>query len=100
MKGRIDHFGFDPTHNRLFVSALGNNTEEIIGISAQTVIHTISGVPTPQGVVFRRRRTIYLWEATRELLKAHIRHNRPPTLHPVSSGVTLGLPRICSISAS
>jgi DNA-binding beta-propeller fold protein YncE len=52
VKGRIDHFGFDPTHNRLFVSALGSSTEEIIGISAQTVIHTISGVPTPQGVVY------------------------------------------------
>jgi hypothetical protein len=52
VKGRIDHFGFDSTGNRLFVSALGNNTEEIIGISAQTVIHTISGVPTPQGVVY------------------------------------------------
>ena len=52
VKGRIDHFGFDSTRNRLFVSALGNNTEEIIGISAQTVIHVISGVPTPQGVVY------------------------------------------------
>jgi DNA-binding beta-propeller fold protein YncE len=52
VKGRIDHFGFDPVHNRLFVSALGNNTEEIIGIGAQTVIHTISGVPTPQGVAY------------------------------------------------
>jgi hypothetical protein len=46
VKGRIDHFAFDPTHNRLFVSALGNNTEEIIG-RAQTVVHTISRVPTP-----------------------------------------------------
>lgn len=52
VKGRIDHFGFDPAGSRLFVSALGNNTEEIIGISAQTVIHSISGVPTPQGVVY------------------------------------------------
>ncbi len=52
VKGRIDHFGFDPTHNRLFVSALGNNTVEVIGISAQTVIRTISEVPTPQGVVY------------------------------------------------
>jgi len=52
VKGRIDHFGFDATHNRLFVSALGNNTEEMISISAQTVIHTISGVPTPQGVAY------------------------------------------------
>jgi DNA-binding beta-propeller fold protein YncE len=52
VKGRIDHFAFDPAHNRLFVSALGNNTEEIIGIGAQTVVHTISGVPTPQGVAY------------------------------------------------
>jgi DNA-binding beta-propeller fold protein YncE len=52
VKGRIDHFGFDPTHNRLFVSALGNNTEEIIGLSGQTVIHVLSGVPSPQGVVY------------------------------------------------
>src|SRR5579863_1423391 len=52
VKGRIDHFAFDPMHNRLFLSALGNNTEEIIGIGAQTVVHTISGVPTPQGVAY------------------------------------------------
>jgi DNA-binding beta-propeller fold protein YncE len=52
VKGRIDHFGFDPGHNRLFVSALGSNREEIIGISVQTVVHTISGVPTPQGVAY------------------------------------------------
>jgi DNA-binding beta-propeller fold protein YncE len=52
VKGRIDHFGFDPAHNRLFLSALGNNTEDIIGLGAQTVVHTISGVPTPQGVAY------------------------------------------------
>jgi DNA-binding beta-propeller fold protein YncE len=52
VKGRIDHFAFDPTHNRLFVYALGSNTEEIIGIGAQTVVYTISGVPTPQGVAY------------------------------------------------
>jgi hypothetical protein len=52
VKGRIDHFGFDPAGNRLFVSALGNNTEEIISISAQIVIHSIPGLPTPQGVVY------------------------------------------------
>jgi DNA-binding beta-propeller fold protein YncE len=52
VKGRIDHFGLDPTQNRLFVSALGNNTEEIIGLSAQRVIRSITGVPTPQGVAY------------------------------------------------
>jgi DNA-binding beta-propeller fold protein YncE len=52
VKGRIDHFGFDQAHNRLFLSALGNNTEEIIGLGAQTIVHTISAVPTPQGVAY------------------------------------------------
>jgi DNA-binding beta-propeller fold protein YncE len=52
VKGRIDHFAFDPAHNRLFVSALGNNTEEIVSLSAQTVTHTISGIPAPQGVIY------------------------------------------------
>jgi DNA-binding beta-propeller fold protein YncE len=51
VQGRIDHFGFDP-NNRLFVSALGNSTEEVLDLSAQRVVHTITGVPTPQGVVY------------------------------------------------
>jgi len=50
VQGRIDHFGFDPK-NRLFVSALGNNSEEVINLSAQRVVHCIAEVPTPQGVV-------------------------------------------------
>jgi hypothetical protein len=49
--GRIDHFGFDP-NNRLLVSALGNNTEEVIDLSAQRVVHSITGIPAPQGVVY------------------------------------------------
>jgi hypothetical protein len=39
VRGLIDHFGFDPK-NRLFVSALGNNTEEVIDLSAQRVVHS------------------------------------------------------------
>lgn len=52
VKGRIDHFALDAEHNRLFISALGNNTEEVIGLSTQTVEHVISGVPVPQGVAY------------------------------------------------
>jgi hypothetical protein len=51
VQGRIDHFGFDPK-GRVFVSALGNNTVEVIDTSAQRDVHTIPGVPTPQGVVY------------------------------------------------
>ena len=52
VRGRIDHLAFDSDHNRLFISALGNNTEDVVGIGSQTVLHTISAVPTPQGVAY------------------------------------------------
>src|ERR1700741_2588441 len=52
LRGRIDHLAFDSVHNRLFVSALGNNTEEIVGVGSQTVLRTIFNLPTPQGVVY------------------------------------------------
>jgi DNA-binding beta-propeller fold protein YncE len=49
--GRIDHFSIDPK-GRLFVSALGNNTEEVLDLAAGTRVHSISGVPNPQGVAY------------------------------------------------
>jgi DNA-binding beta-propeller fold protein YncE len=51
VQGRFDHFGFDGK-NQLFVSALGNNTVEVIDISARMPSHTITRIPHPQGVVF------------------------------------------------
>ena len=51
VQGRIDHFGFDPK-GRLFISAFGNNTEEVIDISAGRVAHSIGGIPKPQGVAY------------------------------------------------
>jgi len=50
VKGRFDHFGTSGA--LLFISALGNNSVEIIGISSRTLEHTITGVPSPQGVVY------------------------------------------------
>ena len=50
--GRMDHFAFDSAENRLFLSALGNNTEEVIDLGLQRVVHTITGVPVPQGVAY------------------------------------------------
>src|SRR5258708_4234998 len=49
--GRIDHFGFDQK-SRLFLSALGTNSEEVLDIGGQSRIHSIPGIPTPQGVVY------------------------------------------------
>jgi DNA-binding beta-propeller fold protein YncE len=51
VQGRIDHIAIDPKA-RLFVSALGNNTEEVIDIAAGIRSHTFTGIPNPQGVVY------------------------------------------------
>ncbi len=51
VQGRIDHLSIDQK-GRLFVSALGNDTEEVVDLSAGRRVHSISGVPSPQGVVF------------------------------------------------
>src|ERR1700730_13520911 len=51
VQGRFDHFGFDGK-NQLFVAALGNNTVEVIDISARLRAHTIPGIPNPQGIVY------------------------------------------------
>lgn len=51
VQGRFDHFGFDGK-NQLIVAALGNNSVEIIDISARVRKHSITGIPNPQGVVY------------------------------------------------
>jgi DNA-binding beta-propeller fold protein YncE len=50
VKGRIDHFAFDPAAERLFVCALGNNTVEIIDLRKDERIHSITGLGSPQGI--------------------------------------------------
>lgn len=50
VKGRIDHFASGK--GRVFVSALGNNTVEVLNLFGQVVEHTITGIPNPQGVAF------------------------------------------------
>ena len=49
--GRIDHMSFDP-QGRLFVSALGNNSLEVVDVVNRKLDHTITGVPHPQGVLY------------------------------------------------
>ena len=51
VQGRFDHFGYDGK-NRLFVAALGNNSVEVIDISARLRARSIAGIPNPQGVVY------------------------------------------------
>jgi hypothetical protein len=52
VKGRIDHFTSDATHNRVILAALGNNTVEVIDAAAERDIRSIAGASTPQGMVF------------------------------------------------
>ena len=51
--GRFDHFGFDPKEpGRIFISALGNNSVEVINSVEGTEVHRIPGIPEPQGVAY------------------------------------------------
>jgi len=46
VKGRFDHFSAGKGH--IFVSALGNNTVEVISVFGGIVEHTITGGPNRQ----------------------------------------------------
>jgi hypothetical protein len=51
--GRFDHMTFDTAEpSRLFLSALGNNSVEVINLVTWTLVRTITGIPEPQGIVY------------------------------------------------
>jgi hypothetical protein len=52
VEGRIDHLSVDVQRGRLFVSALGNNTVEIIDIKQGQRVTEIKGLKAPQGVLY------------------------------------------------
>jgi DNA-binding beta-propeller fold protein YncE len=52
VEGRIDHLSIDPAGRRLFVSALGGNSVEVIGLDSGTVLRHIAGFREPQGVLY------------------------------------------------
>lgn len=52
VEGRIDHFGVNVQGQRLFVSALGNNTLEVIDLRAGKRLTSITGLKEPQGVYY------------------------------------------------
>jgi DNA-binding beta-propeller fold protein YncE len=56
VQGRIDHMSIDIAGQRLFVSALGNNTVEVIDLKAGKLAHTISGLKEPQGALYLRNK--------------------------------------------
>jgi DNA-binding beta-propeller fold protein YncE len=52
VQGRIDHLSIDVKSHRLFVSALGNNTLEVLDVNAGKRLKTISQLKEPQGVLY------------------------------------------------
>ena len=50
VEGRIDHLAFDPTRQRLYVAALGNNTVEVLDVKAGVHLKSVPGFHEPQGI--------------------------------------------------
>lgn len=49
--GRIDHFAIDPG-GRVFICVVGSDTVEVLETLTEKRIHTITGVPHPQGAAY------------------------------------------------
>lgn len=52
VSGRIDHLSIDLKNHRLFISALGYNSVVVLDLKTEKVIHRISGLEHPQGVLY------------------------------------------------
>ncbi|WP_165775231.1 YncE family protein [Nitrosotalea sinensis] len=52
VSGRIDHMDIDLDGKRLFVSELGNNSVDVIDLTTEKHIKSITGLHEPQGIVF------------------------------------------------
>jgi DNA-binding beta-propeller fold protein YncE len=50
--GRMDHFSVDIKGQRLFASALGNNTVEVIDLQSSQRVRTLAGLAEPQGLFY------------------------------------------------
>jgi hypothetical protein len=52
VNGRFDHFAVDLKGHRLFVAALGNDTLEVVDLTARKRLKTIIGLHKPTGVIY------------------------------------------------
>ncbi len=52
VSGRIDHMDIDLDGKRLFVSELGNDSVDVIDLTTEKRIKSVTGLHGPQGVVF------------------------------------------------
>jgi hypothetical protein len=51
VEGRMDHMAFDPSSQRLFISALENHSIEIVDLAKRERIRSVPGIMEPQGMV-------------------------------------------------
>jgi len=52
VKGRLDHIGVDLEKKRLFVAASGNNTLEVVDLTGEKVIKSLTGFKNTQDALF------------------------------------------------
>jgi DNA-binding beta-propeller fold protein YncE len=52
VRGRIDHFAFDPDRQLLFVAELGNDSVAVVDLEERNVVHRIPGLSQPQGISY------------------------------------------------
>jgi DNA-binding beta-propeller fold protein YncE len=52
VSGRMDHFAVDVKGQRLFVSALGNHTVEVLDVESGKPLRTLTDLDEPQGLYF------------------------------------------------
>ncbi len=52
VRGRLDHMGVDLENKRLFVAASGNNTLEVVDLTAGKVIKSLAGFKDTQDALF------------------------------------------------
>lgn len=55
VKGRIDHIAVNEKDGVIYISALGNNSLEVVSLQKGKVIHSMDGLSEPQGVVYISR---------------------------------------------
>jgi hypothetical protein len=51
--GRIDHLAIDLAHRRLFIAELGNNSLDVIDLADRRVVHRLTGMKEPQGILYQ-----------------------------------------------
>lgn len=66
VQGRIDHLAIDPTHTRLAIAELENNSVDVLDIAGGNVLRHIDKAGEPQGLAFDQTGSFLLVASRRE----------------------------------